>query len=66
MFRTLCSIFDDKKYVEAYLSTDAEKLGLGINEKIALAMLLGSDYTEGVKGVGIVNGMEINKCWFHT
>jgi DNA excision repair protein ERCC-5 len=32
---------------------------LGINEKIALAMLLGGDYTEGVKGVGIVNGMEI-------
>ena len=30
-----------------------------MNEKIALAMLLGGDYTEGVKGVGIVNGMEI-------
>lgn len=28
---------------------------------IALAMLLGSDYTEGVKGVGIVNAMEILK-----
>ena len=54
-----CSIFDDKKYVEVYLSTDAEKLGLGTNEKIALAMLLGGDYTEGVRGVGIVNGMEI-------
>ena len=26
---------------------------------VALAMLLGSDYTDGVKGVGIVNGMEI-------
>ena len=26
---------------------------------VALAMLLGGDYTEGVKGVGIVNGMEI-------
>ena len=26
---------------------------------VALAMLLGGDYTDGVKGVGIVNGMEI-------
>jgi DNA excision repair protein ERCC-5 len=53
------NIFEDKKYVELYLSSDAEVIGLGYNEKIALAMLLGGDYTEGVKGVGIVNGMEI-------
>ena len=53
------NIFDDKKYVEVYRSKDAEKLGLGYNEKIALAMLLGGDYTDGVRGVGIVNGMEI-------
>ena len=46
------SIFDDKKFVEVYLSKDAEKLGIGLNEKIALAMLLGGDYTEGVRGVG--------------
>lgn len=26
---------------------------------VALAMLLGGDYTDGVKGVGIVNGMEV-------
>ena len=32
---------------------------LGRNAMVALAMLLGSDYTEGVKGVGIVNAMEI-------
>jgi len=53
------NIFDDKKYVEVYLAKDAEKLGIGFNEKIALAMLLGGDYTVGVNGVGIVNGMEI-------
>jgi len=41
-------------------------LGLGINEKIALAMLLGADYTEGVKGVGIVNGMEILQAFPKT
>lgn len=46
------SIFDDKKFVEVYLSKDAEKLGIGLKEKIALAMLLGGDYTEGVRGVG--------------
>ena len=34
-------------------------MGLGQNAMVALAMLLGGDYTEGVKGVGIVNGMEI-------
>ena len=53
------SIFDDKKFVEVYQASDAEKLGIGSNEKIALAMLLGGDYTEGIKGVGIVNAMEI-------
>jgi DNA excision repair protein ERCC-5 len=53
-------IFEDKKYAEAYLAKDAAKeLGLGRNELVALAMLLGGDYTEGVKGVGIVNSMEI-------
>jgi len=26
---------------------------------IYLALFLGSDYTEGIRGVGIVNGMEI-------
>lgn len=28
---------------------------------ILFAMMLGSDYTEGVKGIGIVNAMEILK-----
>ena len=47
------NIFDDQKYVEAYVASDAERdLGLGHNHMIALAMLLGGDYTEGVKGVG--------------
>lgn len=37
----------------------AQDLGVGTDEVIALALLLGSDYTEGVKGVGIVNAMEV-------
>ncbi|CAB9502387.1 XP-G cells homolog [Seminavis robusta] len=54
------NIFDDQKYVEIYKASDAEReLGIGRNGMIALAMLLGGDYTEGVKGVGIVNGMEV-------
>ena len=54
------NIFDDQKYVETYLAKDAKSdLALGRNEMVALAMLLGGDYTDGVKGVGIVNGMEV-------
>jgi hypothetical protein len=54
-FFLINSIFDDKKFVEVYTKDSAEKLGLGYNEKVALAMLLGGDYTEGVRGVGIVS-----------
>jgi 5'-3' exonuclease len=54
------NIFDDQKYVEVYLAKDAEKeMNLTLDGMVALAMLLGGDYTEGIKGVGIVNGMEI-------
>ncbi|CAM9977363.1 unnamed protein product, partial [Choristocarpus tenellus] len=54
------NIFNERKFVEAYLLADAERdLGVGTDEIIALALLLGSDYTEGVKGVGIVNSMEV-------
>ena len=54
------NIFDEQKYAEVYTAADAEKeMQIGRNAMVALAMLLGSDYTEGVKGVGIVNAMEI-------
>jgi len=54
------NIFDEKLYAECYLAQDAEKeMALGRNAIVALAMLLGCDYTEGVKGVGIVNSMEV-------
>jgi DNA excision repair protein ERCC-5 len=46
--------------VEAYLATDIKReLGLERGDLAALAMLLGSDYTTGVKGIGIVNAMEV-------
>jgi DNA excision repair protein ERCC-5 len=34
-------------------------MNLNKQSLVALAMLLGGDYTEGVKGVGIVNAMEL-------
>lgn len=37
----------------------SQDLGVGTDEVVALALLLGSDYTEGVRGVGIVNAMEV-------
>ena len=54
------NFFQDKKYVEVY-STERIKKDLGIDRDrfIQLALLLGSDYTEGVGGVGIVNALEI-------
>ena len=47
-----------------YHTEDAQKeLALSRSHFIALAMLLGGDYTSGVKGVGIVNGMEIIQAY---
>lgn len=54
------NIFDDRKYVETYLLKDIEnELGLNREKIINMALLLGSDYTEGVSGIGIVNAMEV-------
>eukprot|EP01035_Chromulina_nebulosa_P017794 gene17794-23402_t len=54
------NIFQDKKFVEVYRSEDAyNELGIDRNDFVSLAFLLGSDYTDGVKGIGIVNAMEI-------
>ncbi|CAL1391910.1 unnamed protein product [Linum trigynum] len=54
------NIFDDHKYVETYFLKDIEKeLGLTRDKLIRIALLLGSDYTEGVSGIGIVNAIEV-------
>ena len=54
------NIFDERKFVEVYLASDAEKeMGLSAQHFVFLAMILGGDYTPGVRGVGIVNGIEI-------
>ena len=54
------NFFAEKKYCEVY-STDRIKRELGVDRDrfIQLALLLGSDYTEGINGIGIVNALEI-------
>ncbi|XP_054627190.1 DNA excision repair protein ERCC-5 homolog [Dunckerocampus dactyliophorus] len=54
------NFFSHNKYVEHYQYSDLQnQLGLDRTKLINLAYLLGSDYTEGVPGVGYVTGMEI-------
>ena len=54
------NIFEDRRFVEVYRAEDVEReLGLGRQELIRAALLLGSDYTPGVRGVGIVNAAEV-------
>lgn len=50
----------NSKIVECYLATDLEQeMSLGRKELIKLAQLLGSDYTEGLPGIGPVTAVEI-------
>ncbi|XP_045567258.1 DNA excision repair protein ERCC-5 [Salmo salar] len=54
------NFFSQNKYVEYYQYVDLQnQLGVDRTKLINLAYLLGSDYTEGVPGVGYVTGMEI-------
>ncbi|KAK9826114.1 hypothetical protein WJX81_004563 [Elliptochloris bilobata] len=53
-------LFAEKQYVEEFRTEDVQReLGLDQMALIRLAMLLGSDYTEGVAGIGIVNAVEV-------
>ena len=59
--KTVCrNIFEARKFVELY-TADAiqQRLGLTREHLAWLALLLGSDYTPGVTGVGIVHAAEI-------
>lgn len=58
--RVYKNMFNQKQYVECYIMSEIEaKIGLDQEKMIELGLLLGSDYTEGVKGVGPVMAMEI-------
>lgn len=54
------NMFNQSKYVECYLATDLEKeLGLDRDKLVKLAYLLGSDYVDGLPGVGPVLASEL-------
>lgn len=54
------NMFNQAKFVECYLSSDLEKeFDLTREKMIQVAHLLGSDYTEGLTGVGPVTALEI-------
>ncbi|KAH6672429.1 DNA excision repair protein-like protein [Halenospora varia] len=58
--RVYKNMFNSNKFVECYLSSDIEKeLSLSRDQLISLAQLLGSDYTEGLHGVGSVTAIEL-------
>ncbi|KAK4451570.1 hypothetical protein QBC34DRAFT_423568 [Podospora aff. communis PSN243] len=58
--RVYKNMFNSNKLVECYLSKDLEaELSLSREQLISLAQLLGSDYTEGIPGVGPVTAIEI-------
>jgi DNA excision repair protein ERCC-5 len=52
--------FSQNKMVESYLVRDIEReLGLTRQHMVALSQLMGSDYAEGISGVGAVTAVEI-------
>lgn len=58
--RVYKNMFNQAKYVECYLTKDLEKeYALDRKKLISFAHLLGSDYTEGVHGIGPVTALEI-------
>ncbi|KAK5123357.1 hypothetical protein LTR85_002789 [Meristemomyces frigidus] len=58
--RVYKNMFNQAKFVECYLASDLEKeFDLTRGKMIAVAQLLGSDYTEGLPGVGPVTALEV-------
>ncbi|KAL7926777.1 hypothetical protein ACQKWADRAFT_278552 [Trichoderma austrokoningii] len=58
--RVYKNMFNSNKFVECYVGADLDKeLSLSREQLISLAQLLGSDYTEGLPGVGPVTAVEI-------
>ncbi|KAM3084010.1 DNA repair protein rad2 [Clarireedia jacksonii] len=58
--RVYKNLFNSNKLVECYVASDLEKeLSLSRDQLIAIAHLLGSDYTEGLPGIGPVTALEI-------
>lgn len=53
-------MFNQSKYVQLFVTQDIEEQTVFDREKlIRLAYLLGSDYTEGIHGIGLVKAVGI-------
>jgi DNA excision repair protein ERCC-5 len=58
--RVYKNMFNQAKFVECYLTSDLEsEFGLSRQHLISIAQLLGSDYTDGLPGVGPVTALEM-------
>ncbi|KAI8897797.1 hypothetical protein BC833DRAFT_20924 [Globomyces pollinis-pini] len=57
------NMFDSSKYVESFSMNGISTLNLNRNQLIQMAYLLGSDYTEGILGLGPVSSVEIVTSW---
>ena len=58
--RVYKNMFNQAKFVECYLESDLEsEFGLTRKRLISIAQLLGSDYTEGLPGIGPVTAVEL-------
>ncbi|KAJ3092174.1 DNA repair protein rad2 [Quaeritorhiza haematococci] len=58
--RVYKNMFNQSKYVESYLLDELQRdMRLSRDKLIDLAYLLGSDYTEGIPGIGVVTAVEI-------
>ncbi|KAE8861826.1 hypothetical protein PTNB73_07380 [Pyrenophora teres f. teres] len=58
--RVYKNMFNAAKFVECYLAQDlASEFSLTREKMIAIAQLLGSDYTTGIPGIGPVTALEI-------
>lgn len=58
--RVYKNMFNSNKFVECYVGSDLDQeMSLSREQLISLAQLLGSDYTEGLPGVGPVTAVEI-------
>ena len=58
------NMFEEHKFVEEYRMSDVEaSLGMSRGRLAQMALLLGSDYTEGCAGVGVVNAVEIVRAF---
>ncbi|KAJ3320627.1 DNA repair protein rad2 [Boothiomyces sp. JEL0866] len=57
------NMFQSQKFVEAYTMEGIKGLDLERHHLIQMALLLGSDYTPGIKGIGPVSSIEIITSW---